>query len=57
VWNHSGPELFYRNGEKMMAVDITTQPSFAARKPQLLFEARYELSPGTFAYYDVSLDG
>jgi Tol biopolymer transport system component len=57
VWNHSGRELFYRNGEKMMAVDITMQPSFAAGKPQLLFEARYELSPGTFAYYDVSPDG
>ena len=57
VWNRNGRELFYRNGDKMMAVDITTQPSFAARKPQLLFEARYELSPGTIAYYDVSPDG
>jgi Tol biopolymer transport system component len=57
VWNHNGRELFYRNGEKMIAVDIVTQPSFVAGKPRTLFEGRYELSPGTFAYYDVSPDG
>ena len=30
VWNPNGRELFYRSGDKMMAVDITTQPGFAA---------------------------
>ena len=38
VWNPNGRELFYRNGPKMMAVDIATQPNFAAGKPRVLFQ-------------------
>ena len=41
VWNRNGRELFYRSGNKMMAVDITTQPGFAAGKPRMLFEGPY----------------
>ncbi len=29
MWNPKGRELFYRSGDKMMAVEITTQPVFA----------------------------
>jgi serine/threonine protein kinase/Tol biopolymer transport system component len=57
VWNRSGRELFYRNGGKMMAVDIATQPNFAAGKPRMLFEGKYQPSPGTAPNYDVSPDG
>jgi Tol biopolymer transport system component len=57
VWNPNGRELFYRSGDKMMAVDITTQPGFAAGKPRLLFEGRYEPAPVPIANYDVSPDG
>jgi len=57
VWNPSGRELFYRSGDKMMAVEITTQPSFAAGKPRMLFEGRYETPPFPIANYDVSSDG
>jgi Tol biopolymer transport system component len=57
VWNHNGRELFYRNGDKMMAVDIATQSGFAAGKPKLLFEGRYERTPATSPNYDVSPDG
>jgi hypothetical protein len=49
--------LFYRNGDKMMAVDITTQPSFTAGKPRVLFEGHYVPPPGTTPNYDVSPDG
>jgi eukaryotic-like serine/threonine-protein kinase len=56
-WNPNGRELFYRNGDKMMVVDITTQPGFAAGKPRMLFEARYERSPVQSHNYDVSSDG
>ena len=41
VWNRDGRELFYRSGNKMLAVDITTQPGFAAGKPHMLFEGSY----------------
>jgi serine/threonine-protein kinase len=57
TWNPNGRELFYRSGDKMMAVDIATQPSFAAGTPRVLFEGRYELSPATTPNYDVSPDG
>jgi eukaryotic-like serine/threonine-protein kinase len=57
VWNRNGREIFYRNGDKMMAVDISTQPSFSAGKPRILFEGRYERTPATGHNYDVSPDG
>jgi hypothetical protein len=41
----------------MMAVDIATQPSFAAGKPRMLFEGQYVPAPVTFPNYDVSPDG
>ena len=40
-----------------MAVDIATQPGFAAGKPRMLFEGPYAADPGTFPNYDVSPDG
>ena len=57
VWNRGGRELFYRNGDKMMAVDVTTQPGFSAGKPKMLFEGRYALSTATIPNYDDSPDG
>jgi eukaryotic-like serine/threonine-protein kinase len=57
TWNPNGRELFYRTGDKMMAVDITTQPGFAAGKPRMLFEGHYVPTPGTNSNYDVSADG
>jgi eukaryotic-like serine/threonine-protein kinase len=57
VWNPNGRELFYRSGDKMMAVDIATQPSFNAGKPRIIFEGRYERTPATGPNYDVSPDG
>jgi serine/threonine-protein kinase len=57
VWNPNGRELFYRSVDKMMAVDIATQPSFAAGKPRMLFEGHYLPTPATFPNYDVSPDG
>jgi serine/threonine-protein kinase len=48
-WAHSGRELFYRSGEKLMAVDIQTSPAFHALAPKVLFEKPY-------AEYDVARD-
>jgi serine/threonine-protein kinase len=57
VWNPNGRELFYRNGKKMMAVNIATQPVFAPSRPTVLFTGDYV--PGTTPNpnYDVSRDG
>jgi eukaryotic-like serine/threonine-protein kinase len=57
AWNPSGRELFYRSGDRMMAVDVSTRPSFTVGKPHVLFAGRYEPSPATFSNYDVSPDG
>jgi Tol biopolymer transport system component len=57
VWNRNGRELFYRIGDKMMVVDIATQPNFTPGKPRVLFEGQYEPTVFTVANYDVSPDG
>jgi serine/threonine-protein kinase len=57
VWNPSGRELFFRTGDKMMAVGIATEPGFAAGKPRVLFEGPYLPTPLTEPNYDVSPDG
>ncbi|MBI4463460.1 MAG: PD40 domain-containing protein, partial [Acidobacteria bacterium] len=58
VWARDGRELFYRNGDKMMAVSITTQPAFRATKPELLFERHYHsLPPAVTRNYDIAPDG
>ena len=41
MWRRDGRELFYRNGDKMMAVEIASGATFVAAKPRVLFEGRY----------------
>lgn len=65
VWRRKGGELYYRNGDKMMVVDVQTQPSFTAGRPKLLWEGHYSHgmssscgSPGVTSFnYDVTPDG
>ena len=58
-WARNGKELFYRNGNKMMAVAISLQPEFRASTPQVLFEGAYEEAgrPDEPHNYDVTRDG
>jgi Tol biopolymer transport system component len=57
AWNPKGRELFYREGQKMMAVDYTEEPTFSAGKPRMLFQGPYTLTPRSLTNYDVSRDG
>jgi serine/threonine-protein kinase len=59
VWNPNGRELFYRGGNRMMAVDVISQPTFSAGRPRMLFEGEYLAVqfPLTAAAYDVTADG
>src|ERR1019366_3082333 len=41
VWARNGREIFYRNGNKMMAAAVKTNPIFVAAKSELLFEGQY----------------
>ncbi len=57
-WSSSGREIFYRNGDKMMTVEVQTGAAFNMGKPRVLFEGRF-LRPLGFPYpsYDVTPDG
>jgi serine/threonine protein kinase len=58
LWNPNGRELFYRNGDKMMAVEVSTTPDIKLSTPRVLFEQRYAFGAGiTIANYDVAADG
>ncbi len=60
LWSRDGQELFYRNGEALIAVRIETDESFSAGNPQILFEGPYagsEAGPFNSRSYDVSLQG
>jgi serine/threonine protein kinase/Tol biopolymer transport system component len=37
-WNPNNRELFYRNGDTTMVVDVTTSPTFSAGKPRVLYQ-------------------
>jgi len=58
-WNPNGRELFYRDGNKMMAVDVSaTGSTLSLSDPHLLFEQRYAFgSAQTVADFDVTKDG
>jgi serine/threonine-protein kinase len=63
IWSPKGNELFYRTGqqrEKLMVVDIQTQPTFSAGKPRQLFEGPYASNAAGVAYnadYAIAPDG
>src|SRR5262249_52196713 len=57
VWARNGLELFYRNGDKMMAVDVQTGTTFRAGSPRVLFQGEYARIFWGEADYDVSPDG
>jgi dipeptidyl aminopeptidase/acylaminoacyl peptidase len=65
VWKRKGGELFYRNGDSMMAVNVSAAPTFTAGRPQELWKSHYSHGmssscgpPGaTSSNYDVTADG
>jgi eukaryotic-like serine/threonine-protein kinase len=58
VWSRDGHELFYRSGDKMMAVSIVSQPAFVPLKPEALFEKTYWTADSSvLRNYDVTPDG
>ena len=57
VWAADGGQLFYRNQNRMMAVEITTEPELRIGEPVELWERPY-FSQELFATnYDVAPDG
>jgi len=56
-WASNGRALFYRNGDRMMAVDVTLGPSLKAGIPRRLFEKHYETSLALYPNYSATKDG
>jgi serine/threonine-protein kinase len=54
LWSPTGRELFYRVGDAVMAVDVTTSPSLKVGTPHRLFEKRYEPSISLYANYSTN---
>jgi Tol biopolymer transport system component len=56
VWSHAGSEIFYRSGDKMMAVRVASGRGFSVETPRVLFEGRFVPTRRGDAAYDVSPD-
>ncbi len=64
LWRHDGRELYYRNGDQMMAVEFDGR-SLTVSKPRVLWTGHYLAGAGsscgmtgpTAANYDVTPDG
>jgi serine/threonine protein kinase len=51
LWSPDGRELFYRNGDSVMAAAVQTETTFNAGKTEALFQGKYDSS------WDISHDG
>ena len=57
VWSPDGRELFFRERDQMLVVDINYAP-FRAGRPRVLFTGEYDAAPLTgHQHYDISRDG
>ena len=57
-WSGDGNELFYRNGDAMMAVAVSSDSDFEPSRPVKLFEGSYVgAASGVSQSYDVAPDG
>ncbi len=59
LWSPGGRELFYRNGDATMAVEVETEPTFKPGKPKVLFKGNYFSAPAycSSTLWDISPDG
>ena len=60
LWSPDGQELFYRIGERVMAVSFQTEPVFRSNRPQEIFKGPYVTGATISAVattYDVTPDG
>jgi eukaryotic-like serine/threonine-protein kinase len=56
VWARSGHELFYRSGDRIVAVPIRSGPDFGAAEGRVLFAGTFEKGTADTANYDVTPD-
>lgn len=57
VWSRDGRELFYRSGNRMIAVPITSESDVPIGREAVIFEGEFEFDPTGDHSYDVFPDG
>jgi serine/threonine protein kinase len=61
LWSPTGQELFYRNGDSVIAVSIKTVPTVEVKAPATLFQQRFRsftmTDIATHVSWDISPDG
>jgi serine/threonine protein kinase len=57
LWSPDGRELFYLNGDTVMAISVETEPTFNCGKPRVLFKGSFISGYGTSPSWDISPDG
>jgi hypothetical protein len=57
IWSVDGKEIYYRSGNRMMAVPVTTQPSLVVGRPIALFEGAFVRGAAGATEYDVTPGG
>jgi Tol biopolymer transport system component len=60
LWSPDGRELFYRNGNATMAVEVETDPTFKHGNPKVLFRGTYIFETAlnvSFTPWDITPDG
>jgi Tol biopolymer transport system component len=57
VWAPGGRELFFRNGDTLFAVPVSTAGAFTAEKPRAAVRGAFEPGINGYPNYDVARDG
>jgi serine/threonine-protein kinase len=58
IWSVDGRRIFYRSGNQVIGVDVTTSPEVQLGEPRVLFERRYSFGQSiTLANESISHDG
>ena len=56
LWSRDGRQLFYRAGDALMSVEVSTRGEFSATRPRTFLDFAYERVSGPLSY-DISPDG
>ena len=57
MWAHSGRELFYRQGQNLMSVEVLQEPTFVTGERRVLFSTQRFRTNFGYQFYDVTPDG
>ena len=57
LWSPDNRELFYHNGDAVIAVPVETEPTFKPGKPTVLFRGKYSHALPDWSTWDIGPDG